>query len=164
MADVSPEVLDRLADLIKAAGSIPSHGPILIDYIKSLTELLNATAWPVAVIICMLLFRQQLAKFLGDVKTIKILGSEISREIDTQVAKSAQEAQIKPAAELSSGPSEGELKRAVVVKKLAADADSELIVNQANSLAAEYLQVRNSMAPDNARTRAMEVVVSKMRT
>jgi hypothetical protein len=52
----------------------------------------------------------------------------------------------------------------MVVKNLAADANSGVIATQAEVLAAEYQQVRDSMLPGNKRTRAMEVVVSKMRT
>jgi hypothetical protein len=52
----------------------------------------------------------------------------------------------------------------MVVKGLAADASSSVIASQAEALAAEYQRVRGSMVPGDRRTRAMEVVVSKMRT
>ena len=167
MTDVSPEVLNKLAELIKATtsgASAPHEGSTFLEYLKGLTELVDAIAWPTAAIICVLLFRPQLTKFLGGVKTVKVFGAEISREIDSQIEESAKEAQAKTETELRSGPSESELNRAMVVKNLVADTDGSVIAKQAEALAAEYQQVRDSMLPGNNRTRAMEVVVSKMRT
>ncbi len=112
----------------------------------------------------MLLFRRQLTKFLGDVNTVKVFGAEITRKIDNQIEQSAKEAQAKTEAELRSGPSEGELNRAGVVKNLLVDTPHSVITAQAEALAAEYERVRASMLPGSDRTRAMEVVVSKMRT
>ena len=165
MADVSPEVLNRLAELIKATGGtgVP-HSATFLEYLKGATELLNSVAWPVAAVVCALLFRQQLTKFIGDVSTVKFLGAEISRKIDNQIEQSAKETEAKTETEMRSGPSESELNRARVVKSLAADANSGLIAAQAEALATEYQGVRDSMLPGNKRTRAMEVVVSKMRT
>jgi hypothetical protein len=166
MTDVTPEVLGKLAELIKAAGSsgVPHAGSTFLEYLKGFTELLNAVAWPIAAVLCVLLFRRQLTDFLGDVDTVKVFGAEISRKINTQIEQSAKEAQAKTETELRSGPSESELHRAMVVKKLAVDATTGAIAAQAEALAAEYERVRASMIPGNDRTRAMEVVVSKMRT
>jgi hypothetical protein len=165
MADVSPEVLNRLAELIRATGGTGApHSTPVLEYVKAVTELLNSIAWPVAAVVCVLLFRQQLTKFIGDVNTVKVFGAEISRKIDRQIEQSAKETAAKTESEIRSGPTEGELNRARVVKDLAADTDSGLIVRQAEALAAEYQKVRGSMLPGNERTRAMEVVVSKMRT
>jgi hypothetical protein len=164
MADVSPEILSKLAELIKVCAGDAPHGSTFLDYVKDLTGLFNSVAWPVAAVCCVFLFRPQLTKFLGDVEVVKIFGAEISRKIDKQIEQSAEEAQGKTEAEFHAGPSEGELDRARIVKTLAADANSGLIAKQAEALAAEYEQVRASMPPGNNRTRAMEVVVAKMRT
>ncbi|MBR0862774.1 hypothetical protein ACVIWV_001671 [Bradyrhizobium diazoefficiens] len=167
MSDISPEILSKLTELIKAAGSGGAPrgaGPSGIELLKSVTEFLNAVAWPAAAVFCALLFRQQVTSFLGNVETVKVFGAEISRKIDKQIEQSAKEAQNKSEAELLSGPSEGELERAMTVKKLAANASSGVVMAQAESLAADYEHVRASMPPGNDRTRAMEVVVSKMRT
>lgn len=167
MSDVSPEVLSKLSELIKATGSIGSprgSGPTWLEVLKGFTEFLNAIAWPAAAVLCVFLFRQQVTNFLGDVETVKVFGAEISRKIDKQVEQSAKEAQTKSNAELRSGPSKTELERAMTVKELAANATSGVIISQAESLSAEYERVRASMPPGNDRTRAMEVVVSKMRT
>jgi hypothetical protein len=165
MADVSPEVLSKLAELIKATGGAGApHGSTFLDYLKSFTEFLSAVAWPAAAVLCVLLFRRQVTNFLGDVETVKVFGAEISRKINKQIEQSAKEAQTKTDSELRSGPSKGELNRAMVVKDLAADTNSGVVAAQAEALAAEYERLRASMLPGNDRTRAMEVVVSKMRT
>ncbi|MET4207200.1 hypothetical protein [Bradyrhizobium sp. LA2.1] len=167
MSDVSPEVLSKLTELIKATGGVGAphdSGLTWLQFLKSITEFLNAIAWPAAAVLCVLLFRRQVIDFLGNVESVKVLGVEISRKIDKQIEQSAKEAQTKSEAELSSGPSKAELERAMTVKDLAANASSGVVLAKAESLAAEYESVRASMLPGNDRTRAMEVVVSKMRT
>ena len=167
MSDVSAETLARLAELVKAATS--SNASIATNssfpaYLKGWTEFANAVAWPLATILCVFLFRRPLTKFLGDVDTVKFLGAEISRKISNQLDQSAREAQTKSEAELRLGPTAAELRRAQAVSELAEKASSGVVVAQAELLAADYERVRASMLPGNDRTRAMEVVVSKMRT
>jgi hypothetical protein len=113
--------------------------------------------------LCVILFRQQLTKFIGDVDSVNFGAVKISRKISSQIEQAAKEAEAKTGAELRSGPSKDELERAAIVKELAAEANRGLIARQAEVLAAEYEQVRASMVPGDPRTRAMEVVVSKMR-
>ena len=165
MADISPEVLGKLAELLKAigTGSAP-HDPTFLDYVKDLTGLFNSVAWPAAAIYCVILFRPQLISFLGNVDTVKVFGAEISRRINSQIEQSAKEAQARTETELLSGPSKSEINRAIVVKNLVAGSNGGEIAAQAEALAVEYQQVRASMLPGKKRTRAMEVVVSKMRT
>lgn len=167
MSDVSPEILSKLAELIKATGGIGAPrqgGPTWLEVLKGFTEFLNAIAWPAAAVLCVFLFRHQVTNFLGEVETVKVFGAEISRKIDKQIEQSAKEAKAKSEAELRSGPSKADIERAVAVKELAANAASGVVISQAESLAAEYERVRASMPPGDDRTRAMEIVVSKMRT
>jgi len=169
MTDVSPEVLSKLAELVKATSGVGgnaglAHDPRVLDYLKIFGELLNAVAWPIAAVYCVILFRQQLTQFIGDVDSVNVGAIKISRKITSQIEQSAQEAETKTEAELRSGPSKDELVRATIVKQLAAETDRGLIARQAEALAMEYERVRASMLPGNPRTRAMEVVVSKMRT
>jgi hypothetical protein len=162
MADVSPEVISKLAELIKATGSGPSHGSAFLQYLKGFTEFADAVAWPAAAVVCVFLFRPQLTKFLSEVETVKVLGTEIS--INKQIELSAQETKAKTEEEIQSGPSPAEISRSIVVKNLAANANRGVIAAQAEALANEYQTVRDSMESGGKRTRAMEVVVSKMRT
>jgi hypothetical protein len=159
------EALGRLVELVQAAsGSATAAGPTFLIYLKGWTEFANAVAWPLAAVICVLLFRRQLTSFLGNVDSVKLFGAEISQKISSQIEQSAKEAQTKSEAELLSGPSKAELERAEAVKALAANANSGVVLIQAERLAADYERVRASMLPGDARTRAMEVVVSQMRT
>ena len=159
MAEVSPDVLDRLAELIKATGAAgASHGPSFLDYLKGITDFLNAVAWPVAAVIGMLLFRKQIIKFIGDVEVVKLFGAELSRKLK----QSADEAGSRTG--LSAAPSQGELARSEEIAKALANADVVTIARQAEELAAEYERVRSSMFPGDPRTRKMEMVVAKMRT
>jgi hypothetical protein len=164
MLDASPEVIAKLADLVRSASynAASSHQPAFLDYLKGATEFVTAVAWPSAAVTCVFLFRRQLTNFIGDVDSVKLFGAEISRRINKQIEQSAKEAQQNSG--MSSAPSAGELSRAMVVKSLASDSNISLIKEQAEKLAAEYQRVRDSMLPGDNRTRAMEVVVSKMRT
>jgi hypothetical protein len=163
MTDVSPEVLGKLAELIKVtSGTGACSDPAFLQYLKRAAEFIVAVAWPAAAIVCVYFFRPQLTKFIGDVDTVKIFGAEISRKINTQVEQSAKEAQDKTG--MSNAPSEGELARGTIVKNLTDDTYIEVIRRKAESLATEYNDVRHSMLPGDGRTRAMEVVFAKMRT
>jgi hypothetical protein len=164
MTDISPEVLSKFAELMKVIGGSPSHNSTFLDYLKGVAELLSAIAWPSAILFCAIFFRQPLISFLRNVNSVKLFGAELSRKIDSQIEQSARETQAKSETELRSGPSPSELGRAMVVKSLAAEADTGVIAMQAKAFAAEYQQLRDSMASGDERTRAMEVVVSKMRT
>src|SRR5258708_6639015 len=165
MAGESPEGLGKRSRRLKelCTGSAP-HDPTFLDYVKDLTGLFNSVAWPAAVIYCVILFRPQLINFLRNVDTVKVFGEEISRRINSQIEQSAKEAQARTETELVSGPSKSEINRAIVVKNLVAGSNGGEIAAQAEALAVEYQQVRDSMLPGKERTRAMEVVVSKMRT
>ena len=159
MSEVSPEVLEKLSELIKAAAtSGTAHEQSFLVYLKSATEFFNSVAWPTTAVFCAFLFRQQITKFIEDVDTVKIFGAEISRKLK----QSADEASV--ATGLSSAPSRGELIRATEVEGLAARANVATIRQQANELAAEYERIRRTLWAGVSRTRQMEIVVSKMRT
>ena len=144
MSDISAETLAKLVELVKAANgskvSVATNSSFLA-YLKGWTEFANAVAWPLAAIVCVVLFRRPLTKFLGDVDTVKVFGAEISRKISNQLEQSAKEAQTKSEAELRLGPSVAELQRAQTVNELAAKASSGVVVAQAESLAADYERV-----------------------
>ncbi|MBR0988549.1 hypothetical protein [Bradyrhizobium liaoningense] len=158
MADISPELLSKLTELVKATADRSPPSQSLLAYLRVSADLLNAVAWPTAAVVCVVLFRQQLASFLGEVETIKVGSTEISRKLK----QSEKEAGAGKG--LSSAPSEGELRRAAEVESLAANADIRIIEQQAEELAAEYERTRHTMLPGDSRTRQMEIVVSKMRT
>lgn len=162
MAEVSPEMLAKLADLIKAAASSSRHDPTWLEKLKGVSEFLNAVAWPVAFTACALLFRRQLTSFIEGIDSFKLFGAEISRKISKKIEESGVDAGSKVG--LSSAPSAGELSRAVEIEGLAIGVGLSAIRQQAEELAAEYARVRHTMFPGDPRTRRMEVVVAKMRT
>jgi hypothetical protein len=163
-ANISPEMLKQLAELIRTIGGASgSHHSIWTpDYLKAAADLISAVAWPVATIVCVVLFRRQLVSFIGNVQTVKLFGAEVSLRIKEELAQSAQEAANTTGK--SQAPSEKELARATLVGNLASDTDISIIRRQAEELASEYEQIRRSMPSSDERTRRMEVVVSKMRT
>jgi hypothetical protein len=164
MAELSPEVLSKLVELIKATGAGGTlHSPFL-DYLKGATDFFNSIAWPATAVAGMFLFREKLAGFIGGINKLKTpVGEfEISQRISNELEQSAKE--VGPGSAKSSAPSKGELIRATEIERLAASTGISTIKMQAEELAAEYERVRQSMLPGDPRTREMEVVVSKMRT
>jgi hypothetical protein len=163
MTDVSPEVLDKLAELIKATGAagLP-HGSAFLEYLKGFTEFFNAVAWPGTFLVGLFVFRPELVDFIKGIDKVKLPFGEISRKIRGELQQSAEEAGA--AKGLSSAPTQGELLRAAEVERFAAKTDIATIRVQAEELASEYEHVRHTMLPGDTRTRKMEVVVSKMRT
>jgi hypothetical protein len=160
---VSPEQLRAITDLIKAIGASGESSNVLrADYIKAIADLISAIVWPIAVVLCVLLFRKQLSDFFGGVQTVKLFGAELSRKISSELEVSEQEARSQSG--LSRAPTQGELSRATVVERILSKADLGIVRQQIDELAAEYERVRSSMSPGDGRTRRMEVVVSKMRT
>jgi hypothetical protein len=160
---ISSEQLKGLTDLIKAVGaSGESRGVLSPEYLKAVADLISAIVWPAVVVLGVLVFRKQLGDFFGGVQTVKLFGAELSRQLTSELKVSEQEAQS--AVGLSAAPTEGELSRATVVERILSKTDLGIVKQQTDELAAEYERIRSSMLPGDARTRRMEVVVSKMRT
>jgi hypothetical protein len=163
MSDVSPEVLNKLAELIRATGATGSpHEATFLEYLKGATEFFNAVAWPAAFLVGLVVFRPELVDFIKGIDKVKFPFAEISRKIQSELQRSADEAGV--AKGLSRAPTQGELLRSAEVERFAAKTDIATIRVQAQGLASEYEHVRHTMLPGDARTRRMEVVVSKMRT
>jgi hypothetical protein len=157
-------LLKALAELVKATSlSGRSDDAILSpEFLKAIAELIGAVAWPIAVVTAILVFKNQIGRFLGDVSAIEAFGAKISRKITGQLKISAQEAAA--IAGKSTAPTQGEIARSVLIESLVSDSDLSVVRKQGETLAAEYERVRASMLPGDERTRRMEVVVAKMRT
>jgi hypothetical protein len=160
---ISPEQLRAITDLLKAVGqSGEGPGALTAAYIKAIADLISAIAWPIAAVLCVILFRKQLSDFFSGVQTVKFANLEISRQITSELKISEQEAESLTGK--SNAPTQGELSRATVVERIISKADLSVIERNVNELAVEYERIRGSMLPGDKRTRRMEVVVSKMRT
>ena len=130
--------------------------------VKAIADLVAAVAWPGVVLILAYMFRDQVAKFINDAKLLKFGAMSAERQVREEVDRSGKEAEA--AEGRSDGPTSNELVRAGVVERLAENSDSAVIRGQARELGEEYERVRGSLPSGDDRTRAMEVVVSKMRT
>jgi hypothetical protein len=170
-ASPSPEILKSLADLIKATMEHPAANPssawLTPDGVKAAASLFSAVAWPALIVFLVLVFRPQLMEIVHGLTEFEIFG--VKGKIINQLNRSAEAAEkLTPEhAEgegLSPAPTPGELERAVQVERLTSNVDLSFVRQQVDQLAAEYERVRASMRASDTRTRAMEVVVSKMRT
>ena len=159
----SAETLKALAELVKAAQT-PSHAggsPWLSpDGLRAITGLITAIAWPAIVVFALIAFRTQVVSIAGRLQEFEFLG--VKGKIEGQLKASAAAAE--QAQGLSPAPTAGEISRSIQVEKLTTGADLSIMRQQVDTLALEYERVRASMRPSDERTRAMEVVVAKMRT
>jgi hypothetical protein len=125
-----------------------------------LPDFIAVIIWPALVLFLVFLFRQQVRGLVTRLTEFEIFG--IKGKVQNELSQSAQAAEKSEG--LSQAPTPGELERAVQVEKLASLTDLSFVRQQVDELAAEYERVRGSMRAGDTRTRAMEIVVSKMRT
>jgi hypothetical protein len=135
------------------------------DLLKGLAELVKAVAWPAGLVLLFMAFREAIIGQFGRVKTLELAGGrvEFAAAIEMRLQESAAEAQAKPVGK-DQGVSSGEIDRAQVINRLATSSDLASIRQRMLGLATEYRFVRGSMPSGPERTRAMTVVMSKMRT
>ena len=159
-----PEVLRALADLIKATSKpsevSSSNSWLTPDGLKAVSTFIASVSWPLLVLFIVILFRHQLKDVVHRLTEFEVFG--IKGKIQNQLIQSAQAAEKSEG--LSSAPTPGEMQRAIQVERLTTSADLPLVRQQVDELAVEYERVRGLMQASDTRTRAMEVVVSKMRT
>jgi hypothetical protein len=153
----SEDVIRALSDLVKAAGSHAHSGP---EWLRSVAELISAISWPLVVFFLVISFRPEVIVLLNRLTEIEFLG--IKGKVRNELIESAQEAARLDGK--SQGPTPNEIQRANQVEALTSKTDLSFIRQQVQDLATEYEKVRSSMRSSDARTRAMEIVVSKMRT
>lgn len=127
--------------------------------IKALASLVTAVSWPLLALVSMMRFAPQVGDMLSRLSDVEVFG--LKAKVAQKLAESASEAEATDAKDL--GPTQADVVRAAEVAKMAAKAPPTFVKQQAEDLAAEYEQVRASMLPGDKRTRAMSVVVSKMR-
>jgi hypothetical protein len=157
----SPETLKALAEILKAVGGGAHDSPNWLTPagLTAIATLISSIAWPLVVLTLALVLTPQLRAVLLRITEFEFFG--IKGKIQSELEQSARAAQKSQG--LSTAPTAGEQERAIQVERLASNADLALVRRQVDELASEYERVRSSMPPGNARTRRMEVVVSKMR-
>jgi hypothetical protein len=161
----SSEVLTALDNLIAQISKIGrSSGNdqswLTPDGLKAVAAFVSAVAWPALALFFVLRFRSEIVSFLTRIRKMEAFG--VKAEIEAELEKSAQDAEASQGQ--SKAPTRDELKRAEYVERLATPADFEIVRRQVDDLAAEYEKIRATMPSSDARTRRMEVIVSKMRT
>lgn len=155
---LSPESLRALSDLIRAAGH-----EWWSEASTALTAVVSVLAWPIVVVFSLYIFREPIKGLIGRIREIELPGALGKvKAIDQKLNQSAEEASKREGE--SDAPTPGELKRAIEVERLTGELDISVVRKHVDELAAEYERVRTSMSPGDPRTRAMEVVMSKMRT
>ncbi|MBK1657446.1 hypothetical protein [Paracraurococcus ruber] len=132
----------------------------IADLLRAIAALVAALAWPATAALALCLFRPQIGRLIDRVSRVKLPGIEAEAEVRQQIEQSAEEARTRPIRE----PTHAELARAQRVDDLARSVPAGFLRQEVERLAAEYERVRGSMPGGAARTRAMEVVVAKMRT
>ena len=167
--EAAPRGGDASADLMRAVTQMVHRASehrerwLSPEGLKAIAEFISAVAWPVLVVVLLLLFRHEIVSMLGGVTEFEMFGvkAKVARQVAAELDKSAEAASQMPG--LSSAVTEGEKSRAEAVARLA-QADMSLVAQQVDALAAEYEYIRQTMLPGDERTRRMEVIVAKMRT
>jgi hypothetical protein len=160
----SPEVLKALTELmnsIRGSASASHTGSWWTpEGLTAVAAFLASIAWPIIALIVVLKFRHEFRTLLSRTTKIEWLG--LKAELQAELNKAAEGAI--GLSGRSRGASAEELKRALKVEEKIADrGDAALVRQQVESLAKEYEDIRSSMPSGDARTRRMEVVMSKMR-
>ena len=155
---VSPEQLAQLKAMIEAAGAHESAQAGWVDALGAIGKFIGDAGWPLVALVALLLFR-------GPISRIRTFSyKEVKLEIDRQIERAGERAAEGASGTRQGVPTTEEVAQSGEVEKLAETADPGEIRRTALRLAAEYERVRAGMAPGDARTRRMEVVVSKMRS
>ncbi|MBB3390270.1 hypothetical protein FHT82_003033 [Rhizobium sp. BK275] len=159
----SPEFIAALTELLRAAANpTPPSQPDFVDpaTVEAFAQLISSVAWPIVVLVSVSLFRRQIAAMLGGLSEFKFWGMEgkISSELK-QAEASAEKSGSK-----SDLPTTGDVARAETVDELTKHSDVNYIRKIVDQLAAQYEQTRASLPSGSNRTRAMEAIMSQMRT
>ncbi len=165
-SSVSPEFIKSVADLLKAASHSEDKSLLSPERLHGLAEILGSIAWPMAVIISVLLFRGELRDLIKRVKKFGFAGTsvEAEEEVQKQVEESAAAVLSSTANEPPATISIDDIRRAAEVGVLSSSLSPDSIRAQIDQIAAEYEGVRAQMPSGPARTRQMGAVMAKMRT
>src|SRR5260370_27222604 len=131
--------------------------------VGALASLISAVVWPAIVVLLVILFRRPIGEILRSLEsvTLKFAGQEVSlsRVIEDTAAKL-----IRSDPNASKAVTPQQMAAAAQVASVAKRSSQPLARQQLVDLASEYERTRASMAPGDARTRKMELIVTKMRT
>jgi hypothetical protein len=131
--------------------------------VTAIGALVNAVIWPVIIFVLVILFREPIGQILRGFEslTLKLGGQELGIR---RVVDQATERLIKSDPDAAKAVTPEQIATAEHIAHLASRTSEPLARNQMLDLAREYERTRASMSPGDARTRRMEVCVTKMRT
>ena len=162
---VTPEALNALVDLVKAAATPASNldaaESITSEKLLAIASLISAIAWPLIAVYILGCHGRAIGAFIADLESVTGPGGWGFKRRMKEVLASADA----PGRFVDKRiPPEKDFAAAQRVATAATPADLMEIRRQIRMLAAEYEKVRADMPPGSERTRRMEVIVSKMRT
>lgn len=131
--------------------------------VSAIAALLNALLWPIAVIVIVLLFREPIREILRSAEsmTLRIAGQELGFR---RIVDNAAEKLIRSDPNAAKGVTPAQIAEARHVASVATRTALPLARDQMLELARQYETIRATMPESDARTRQMELVVTKMRT
>lgn len=141
--------------LALAQTSAQAPKPQWIETLDAVGLFVDRAGWPIVALTALVLLRKRLAN-LRWLKLKDYVEMDLGRELE-KVERNA------PVTDKAAPPSADELARAGQIERLASKVEPEQVRRAAVDLANEYERVRASASPGHARTRRMEVVMSKMR-
>ena len=168
MSSLSPEQIEAITKLLIAvdkqcATPKTNSNWFQPDLLVAWAQMAGAIAWPLAALIAIIYYSRPIATFLSEVEHAKGPGFELTRrKLSEQMLASAREAEKRTGK--SEAPTSDELRRSQTVADIAQSSNMEIVQQEAEKLARDYETIRASMAAGDARTRRMEVIMSKMRT
>lgn len=134
------------------------------ELITALANFLTAIVWPALIAVAFFVYRTQVGEALGRLTSLTLPGG-FEAKLREVVAREASQLQAsKPAAmDASREVTPADIQASARVRALT-DERPQVARLQMTEAAHEYIRTRSSRSPGDSRTRAMELVVSKMRT
>jgi hypothetical protein len=139
-----------------AQATTPAAAPA--STLQGLASLISAVVWPAIVVVLLLRHGRDLGGVFSSLKSFEIFG--IRAELQKAQADAALEASARPKDE---GPTHKDLVRAEQVNDKVDPKDLDEVRQQAHLLAIAYGDERSGRPPGAERTRALELVVARMR-
>jgi len=132
------------------------------EILNAVAAVLSAVAWPLVVVTFLFTQREKIGFLLENLESFTLPGGG-GAKLRSRVDKEAR-ATVRSTKADEGVPDERQIRAAKRIEKIALDTDVETVRRQVLSLANEYDRIRASMPYSAARTRRMELIVTKMRT
>ncbi|WP_125932204.1 hypothetical protein [Thiosocius teredinicola] len=132
------------------------------DMIKAIGDAISSVAWPLIVLYLIISQRGAVSSILSNLDSFTLPGG-VEAKLRKRVEKES-EAVLEEKFNDKIEVSERQLIAAESVRRASLEGDISAVRNQIYDISREYERVRSSMSSGDARTRRMEIVMTKMRT